>query len=151
MPLIPSQALSGKQPWSELRDDTLVIVRLVMGHKPARPECQTLHDSHWSFIQQCWSPMEERPTAKSIVSTIQQFLNQSTPACALGDVVTSLLSQADKVPRQPATLVNEIPSNEDGVRYVVSSSFSACHDICSIRTPVSTLADAMREVMTFHH
>ena len=81
-----SQILSGKQPWSEVREDTAVVLRLAKGQKPGRPECRTLNDSHWDLIQDCWSPMEERPAAEAIISIIQQFLSycpQSPPLCDL--------------------------------------------------------------------
>ena len=84
--LISLQVLSGKQPWSEVRQDSAVVLRLAKGHKPGRPECQTLHDSHWDFIQHYWSQMEERPAAEAIISAIQQFLRycpQSSPLCDL--------------------------------------------------------------------
>ena len=84
--LISLQVLSGKQPWSEVREDSAVVLRLAKGHKPGRPESPTLNDSHWNLIQHCWSPMDERPSAEVIIPTIQQFLShcpQSPPLCDL--------------------------------------------------------------------
>ena len=57
--LISVQVLSGKQPWSEIRQDAAVVLRLAKGHKPGRPESRTLNDSHWNLIQHCWSRSEE--------------------------------------------------------------------------------------------
>lgn len=122
--LIPLQALSGKQPWSEVREDTAVIFRLMTGHKPARPECRTLHDSHWKLIQQCWSSVEERPPTESIISTIRQFINHSSPFQPLRDVAASLSGQSDPLsdeslfPRQSTTPMHEISNNENSAGYV---------------------------------
>ena len=80
--LIFLQVLSGKQPWSEVREDLAVVLRLAKGHKPGRPESRAMDDSHWNLIQHCLSDIEERPAAEVITSTIQRFLNccrQSPP------------------------------------------------------------------------
>ena len=84
--LISLQVLSGKQPWSEVREDSAVVLRLAKGHKPGRPESPTLNDSHWNLIQHCWSPMDERPSAEVIIPTIQQFLGH----CPQSSDVTNL-------------------------------------------------------------
>ena len=73
--LIILQVLSGKQPWSEFREDAAVVLRLAKGQKPSRPVSRPMDDVHWNWIQDCWSAIEERPTAEVIISTIQQFLS----------------------------------------------------------------------------
>ena len=80
------QVLSGKQPWSEVREDSAVVLRLAKGHKPGRPESRAMHDSYWDLIQDCWSPIERRPLAEAIISVIQGFLSdvpQLPPLCDL--------------------------------------------------------------------
>ena len=93
--LISLQVFSGKQPWSEIRQDAAVVLRLAKGHKPGRPESRTLNDSHWNLIQDCWSRVEERPAAEAIIPTIQQFWSscpQSPPLC---DLLRSRSGEAD--------------------------------------------------------
>ena len=93
--LISLQVLSGKQPWSEVREDTAVVLRLAKGHKPGRPESRRMDDSHWNLLQDCWSPMEERPAAEMIIPIIKQFLShcpQSPPLC---DLLRSWSGKAD--------------------------------------------------------
>ncbi|KAF8131839.1 kinase-like domain-containing protein, partial [Boletus edulis] len=68
--LILLQVLSGKEPWSEVRGDSAVVLRLARGQKPRRPESRTLDDSHWNFIQDCWSPIEQRPAIGVIIPII---------------------------------------------------------------------------------
>ena len=87
--LIYSQAFSGKQPWSEVQEDLAVVLLLSNGHKPGRPESQTLDDSYWNLVQHCWSPMEERPVAAVIIPTIQQFLNSCPWSPSLCDLLQS--------------------------------------------------------------
>ena len=95
--LISLQILSGKQPWSDVREDAAVVLRLAKGHKPGRPESRTLNDSHWDLIQDCWLAMEERPTTELIISTIQQFLNSCPRSPPLCDLLRSWSGQADLV------------------------------------------------------
>ena len=92
---ITLQVLSGKQPWSEVREDSAVVVSLWKGHKPGRPESRTLSDSHWNLIQHCWSPMEVRPAAKVIISAIQHFLSYSPESPPLCDLLRSWSGQVD--------------------------------------------------------
>jgi len=89
------QVLSGKQPWSEVQRDSIVVLRLAQGHRPGRPESRTLNDSHWNFIQDCWSEIEERPTAQVIISTIEQFLSRCPQSPPLCDLLPAWLSEAD--------------------------------------------------------
>ncbi|KAF8553421.1 hypothetical protein OG21DRAFT_1378074, partial [Imleria badia] len=57
---------SGKQPWLEVREDAAVVLRLAKGQKPGRPKCRDMDDLHWKLIQDCWSPIDERPTTEVI-------------------------------------------------------------------------------------
>ncbi|KAF8124563.1 kinase-like domain-containing protein, partial [Boletus edulis] len=41
------QVLSGKLPWSEIREDMAVVLQMARGHKPSRPASCMLDDAHW--------------------------------------------------------------------------------------------------------
>ncbi|KAI9571031.1 kinase-like domain-containing protein [Boletus coccyginus] len=73
--LIPSQVLSGKQPWSEVQRDACIVLLHAQGQKPRRPEAHAIADQHWDLIQQCWSSVQERPPAESIIISIETFLS----------------------------------------------------------------------------
>ena len=103
--LISLQVLSGKQPWSEVREDVAVVLCLAKGQKPGRPESRTLNDSHWNFIQRCWSQMEERPAAEVIVFTIQQFLRYCSESPPLCDLLRPSSGQADLGVESPFKLL----------------------------------------------
>ena len=130
--LISLQVLSGKQPWSEVREDMAVVFRLTKGYKPGRPESGTLRDSDWNLIQQCWSPMEERPAAEVIIPAIQQFLSYYPQPPPLCDLLRSWSGQADlraesslpltKAPTAGSnTHVTQAVSDEDDhSRYIVT-------------------------------
>jgi serine/threonine protein kinase len=92
--LISLQVLSGKQPWSEFREDAAVVLYLAKGHKPGRPESRVMDDLHWNLIQHCWSPPEERPGAEAIIPTIQQFVNSCPGTPPLCDLFRPWESQA---------------------------------------------------------
>ncbi|KAI9456469.1 kinase-like domain-containing protein, partial [Boletus coccyginus] len=85
--LISLQVLSGRKPWSEVQMDSIVVLRLMQGHKPGRPESRTLNDTHWHLIQDCWSAIEERPSAEEIIFTIDQFLSHCPQSPPLRDLL----------------------------------------------------------------
>ncbi|KAI9573318.1 kinase-like domain-containing protein [Boletus coccyginus] len=93
--LISFQVLSGKQPWSEVRGESAIVLRLAKGHKPDRPKSPMLNNSHWNLIQRCWSPIEQRPAAEVIIPTIEQFLSHCPQFPPLCDALQSPSSQAD--------------------------------------------------------
>lgn len=71
-----------------------VVLRMAKGHKPNRPASDTLQDSHWNLIQQCWSSTEKRPAAEAIILSIQQFLNDCPPPLPLRDILVSRLTRS---------------------------------------------------------
>lgn len=93
--LISLQVFSGKLPWSELRGDASVLLQLMKGEKPGRPESQAIDDSRWNFIQECWSSIEERPDADVIISTVQQFFSDCPEFPPLCELLLSRSSEGD--------------------------------------------------------
>jgi len=75
--LILSQVLSGKRPWSEVQGDICIGLLLTQGQKPRRPESLAIANQHWDLIQQCWSSVQDRPPADSIITSIEAFLIDS--------------------------------------------------------------------------
>ena len=119
--LISLQALSGKQPWSEVREDIAVVLRLARGHKPDRPESQMLNDSHWNLIQHCWSAMEERPAAEAIIPTIQLFLSYSPQSPPLVNLLRSRSGQADLAAESLLSL-SQVPTKGSGTHITQAAS-----------------------------
>ena len=121
--LIPLQVLSGKQPWSEVREDAAVILCLMRGHKPGRPESRTLNDLHWNIIQHCWSPTEERPAAEAIIPTIQQFISSCPQSLPLCDLLQPWSGQADLEAELLSSLSQDLTQafsdEDDQNRYIV--------------------------------
>ena len=97
------QVLSGKEPWSEVMEDAAVVLRLAKGQKPARPESRTINDTHWDMIQCCWSPVDERPGAVVLISTIQQFLGDCPPCPPLHGLLASWSGPTDSLPDEPSS------------------------------------------------
>ena len=106
--LISLQALSGKHPWSEIQEDAAVVLCLAEGDKPSRPESRVMDDSHWNLIEDCWSPIEERPTIQVIISTIQQFLSYCPQSPPLYDMLLSW-SEAD-LGAEPSLSLSQAPT-----------------------------------------
>ncbi|KAI9567213.1 hypothetical protein HD554DRAFT_2269952, partial [Boletus coccyginus] len=116
--LMSLQVLSGKQPWSELRGDSTIVLRLAKGDKPGRPESPALNDSHWNLIQDCWSAIEERPAVEVIISTIQQFLIHCPRPPPLCDLLPAWATQVDPWP-EPSS-VSQAPR---GLEYAYHTGF----------------------------
>ncbi|KAG2118256.1 kinase-like domain-containing protein [Suillus cothurnatus] len=51
---IAFQVLSGQQPYYNIRSDHQVVVTILGGIKPKRPNIPAIEDYHWNFIEQCW-------------------------------------------------------------------------------------------------
>ncbi|KIM82292.1 hypothetical protein PILCRDRAFT_820676 [Piloderma croceum F 1598] len=49
------QALTGQVPYSYIKTDMQVVFEMHKGLYPRRPTDPPVADSHWNFIQQCWS------------------------------------------------------------------------------------------------
>ncbi|KAF8554916.1 kinase-like protein [Imleria badia] len=79
--------LSGKQPWSEVREDAAVVLRLAKGYKPSRPKSRPVDDLHWNLIERCWSLIQERPAAEAIIGSIQRFLSHYPSFQPLRDIM----------------------------------------------------------------
>ncbi|KAF8125975.1 hypothetical protein EV363DRAFT_1349348, partial [Boletus edulis] len=107
--------LTGKQPWSEISADGAVILRLAKGHKPGRPKSRMMDDSHWCLIRDCWSPMEERPTAEVIKSAIRQFLNDGPRSPPLHDLIQSCSSDHDGA--ELLSPPSEVPAQGSSARF----------------------------------
>ena len=95
--LISLQVLSGKQPWSEVQRDSNVVVYISQGRRPSRPESRAIDDRHWDFIQQCWLSIQERPSAKEIITSTQQFLSCYPQFPPLRHLFTSSTTQPDSL------------------------------------------------------
>ena len=85
------QVLSGKLPWSEMRQDVQVVIRLSQGHKPARPESRPIRDTHWALIEQCWSSIDQRPHVNYVVSSLEDFLRPYPVPQPLRDTISDPL------------------------------------------------------------
>ncbi|KAF8547675.1 hypothetical protein OG21DRAFT_859147 [Imleria badia] len=101
--LISFQVLSGKHPWSEIRRDTAVIMQLSQGNKPKRPSSCPIEDQHWELIERCWSSVGDRPYAKDVVSSLQQFLHSFPSPLPLVDIFRVLSHSSISAPQ--STLV----------------------------------------------
>ncbi|KAG2339254.1 kinase-like protein [Suillus weaverae] len=58
---IAYQVLSGKQPYCNIRSDHQVVVAILRGVKPKRPDIPAIEECHWNFIEQCWVELSQRP------------------------------------------------------------------------------------------
>jgi hypothetical protein len=101
---VTCQVLSGKYPWSEVRADAAVMLRLSQGLKPGRPLGRPIDNRHWALIERCWSSMSERPLAEDVVSSLQQLLGACPPPPPLRDFLDG---------PTPSSSVPDRPCNDD--------------------------------------
>lgn len=64
------QVLSGKVPYYYIKQQMQIIVMVVDGKKPRRPEEPKIAEEHWSMIERCWSPFNVRPTIEDLLSFV---------------------------------------------------------------------------------
>ncbi|KAG8220541.1 WD40-repeat-containing domain protein [Butyriboletus roseoflavus] len=93
------QVLSGKVPWSEIhcKGAGAVILCLLNGQKPSRPESRAMDDLHWNLIQDCWSQVEERPAAEAIIPIIEEFLRDCPRSRPLHELLGSQPNHTDSL------------------------------------------------------
>ncbi|KAG9312360.1 kinase-like domain-containing protein [Chiua virens] len=126
------QVLSGKQPWSEVREDAAVVLRLFEGRTPGRPESRPIADLHWDLIQSCWLPIQRRPDTIGIIDAIRSFLRHCPWSPPLRDVLrswkidsNSLESESPSFPQNPSAVEGsreniETPDNSNQERKATS-------------------------------
>lgn len=69
------QVLTGKPPYFEFKRDAQVVVAISLGTKPSRPEFPVISDLHWSFILNCWSIKDCRPSSQQVDEYIKDQLH----------------------------------------------------------------------------
>ncbi|KAG1728738.1 kinase-like domain-containing protein [Suillus paluster] len=70
---IAYQVLSGQQPYCDIRSDHQVVVAILRGIKPRRPEIPTIDDCHWDFIEECWLEISQRPPIADIRDLMYRY------------------------------------------------------------------------------
>lgn len=64
------QVLSGKVPYYYIKQQMQIIVMVVNGKRPRRPEEPKIADEHWSMIECCWSPSNVRPSSDDVLKFV---------------------------------------------------------------------------------
>jgi hypothetical protein len=83
---------SGEIPFYEDRSDMRVILGLIDGLRPSRPEgdsCRIrgLTDEVWNLIETCWAEdPSQRPTATQVVERLRKLPNQPPDERPIDDV-----------------------------------------------------------------
>jgi hypothetical protein len=67
------QVLSGQRPYYDIRSDHQVVVAILRGVKPKRPEIPAIEDCHWDLIKECWLEMLQRPPITDIRNSMDRY------------------------------------------------------------------------------
>jgi serine/threonine protein kinase len=70
---IAYQVLSGQQPYYNIRSDHQVVVAILRGIRPKRPDTPGIEDCHWNFIEQCWVELSQRPPIANVRDLINDY------------------------------------------------------------------------------
>jgi hypothetical protein len=72
------QTLSGRLPWSEIKNWRRIIIELYEERLPQRPESLPILDADWDFIKLCMSfVVESRPSAVEVMG----WVNEAVSSC----------------------------------------------------------------------
>ncbi|KAF7975062.1 hypothetical protein HWV62_10567 [Athelia sp. TMB] len=75
------QILTGKLPYHNIIDDTMVALVVAQRKQPARPSgegCEALIDKYWNFIVGCWNnDPNERPSAEKAQGELIRLLKEA--------------------------------------------------------------------------
>ncbi|KAJ8581064.1 kinase-like protein [Rhizopogon salebrosus TDB-379] len=65
------QTLSGRLPWSEIKNQNCIVIKLFEECLPQRPESLPMLDAHWNFIMLCMNlVVESRPSAAEVMEWV---------------------------------------------------------------------------------
>ncbi|KAF9235338.1 kinase-like domain-containing protein [Melanogaster broomeanus] len=132
---LQARVFSGKQPWSEVRQDAAVILLLSRGDKPSRPQSRPIDDRYWEFTECCWENIEKRPSANDTVFTLQHLLasHQSPPPPSPSPPVVSFARPANSQPTFGSSSNNShndvLPETQRPNRDFVSNSSTVTLDV----------------------
>ena len=94
------------------------MVQLSQGYNPARPESRPIQDARWALIKLCWSSVDQRPLARDVVSSLQDFLCSCPTSLPLCDFLSGIQPAMSDVP-----VMSSSPTNEYGMS--VDSDYGA--------------------------
>jgi len=100
------QTLSGQLPWSEIKNSTIIIIKLYEKCLPQRPESLPMSDAHWDFIMLCMSLVAEfRPSVVEVLEWVNEVISSREFPCLTLSYITlvslpSLKLQAITAPVQ---------------------------------------------------
>ncbi|OJA14805.1 hypothetical protein AZE42_04182 [Rhizopogon vesiculosus] len=70
------QTLSGRLPWSEIKNSHVIIIKLYEECLPQRPDSLPILDAHWDFIMLCMNlVVESRPVAVEVVKWVKEAIS----------------------------------------------------------------------------
>ena len=66
------EVLTGKVPFAQDNNDLMVMLKVLKGEHPKRPQGALFTDDLWGTLQICWSPQQnDRPTAEDLFECLE--------------------------------------------------------------------------------
>jgi len=66
------EVITGRSPYSHQRHDTVVILEVIRGIRPNRPQDPAISDNVWNIISACW---ETKPHKRPPAALVASWLN----------------------------------------------------------------------------
>lgn len=82
------EVLSGERPYKDMREDVTVLLTIIDGGTPSRPQAPEAHgmidDYMWTLCMQCWNAAPEaRPSMKAVLASISGMCHSVTSLCQI--------------------------------------------------------------------
>ncbi|OAX37664.1 kinase-like protein [Rhizopogon vinicolor AM-OR11-026] len=121
------QTLSGRLPWSEIKNLHFIIIKLYEECLPQRPESLPILDAHWDFIMLCMNlVIESRPVAVEVVKWVKE---------AISSWNGSIGTEAKKLSPLPSLHHRTLLNNFLQARYSASAGDRVRWEICAMGIP----------------
>ena len=72
----PTQALTGKTPFNEMPEGTVIMLAVLGGKRPLRPTHPSCTENLWALIKRCWR--QDPGSRPKILEVSQAFSSVST-------------------------------------------------------------------------
>lgn len=79
--MIFPKIITGAPPFSEVRNDMAVSIKVMKGSRPLRP-AEGFSDQLWTAVEKCWADPNERHTTKTFMDFLPELNSSVKGGCS---------------------------------------------------------------------